>query len=306
MNKERRPHKLPTGCEVPYFKSNELVGVKWAGFRKRLGDQQEQFSLTDRELVRLLWRAFKPHPKIEHNIRETPGLGIREKPTDMASRNRLAVVERGSIIAALQKAKMVEDAINALNLVMGAKQGEPEKEAAEDMTEEDMNVEKDAAEEETVSRRSVTVSAAPSKSPCESTKGFVMVEDARHDEQSFGGVTQEDADKEEVAAGQITASIKAAAVASSPDEEQATKVSAQEAALLIQAELILSLMRTGKLRLSLPKLYLSHVKVEGLLSAEHSLILCGQCLHKLYPQWWLYLSHVKEEGLLSVEHSLIL
>ena len=34
---------------------NELMGVKWAGFRKRLGEQQKQFGLTDRTLVRMLW-----------------------------------------------------------------------------------------------------------------------------------------------------------------------------------------------------------------------------------------------------------
>ena len=95
----------------------------------------------------------------------------------------------------------------------------PEQKAAEDIAgkaapEADKNAEKDVAEQ----------------SACESTKGFVMVENASHDKQSANGVEQGDADKEEVSTGEITASRKAAAVASSPDEEQASKVSAQEAA----------------------------------------------------------------------------
>ena len=111
----------------------------------------------------------------------------------------------------------------------------PEQKAAEDIAgkaapEADKNAEKDVAEEDTVSRESVTVSAAPEQSACESTKGFVMVENASHDKQSANGVEQGDADKEKVSTGEITASRKAAAVASSPDEEQASKVSAQEAA----------------------------------------------------------------------------
>ena len=75
MDKDRRPDELPRGCDIPYFKSNELVGIKWARFRQRLGEQKEQYDLTDRELVRLLWRACKPHPKIEQHIRETLGPG---------------------------------------------------------------------------------------------------------------------------------------------------------------------------------------------------------------------------------------
>jgi hypothetical protein len=42
---------LPSGCDTPYFKSHELVGTKGAKFRQRLGEQKEQFTLTDRELV---------------------------------------------------------------------------------------------------------------------------------------------------------------------------------------------------------------------------------------------------------------
>jgi hypothetical protein len=63
--------------------------------------------LTDRELVRLLWKACKPHPKIERHISETLGPGMRDKPMDklykmgsdwiMANMNRVAVAERGSI-----------------------------------------------------------------------------------------------------------------------------------------------------------------------------------------------------------------
>jgi hypothetical protein len=100
---ERRPDELPSGCDIPYFKSNELVGIKWAMFRQRLGEQKEQFDLTDRELVRLLWRACKPHPKIQKHIRETLGPGMRDKPMDklckmgsnwiMANMNRVAVAE---------------------------------------------------------------------------------------------------------------------------------------------------------------------------------------------------------------------
>jgi hypothetical protein len=52
VDKERRLYELPSGCQIPHFKSNELMGIKWAGFRQRLGEQKEQFSLTDRELVR--------------------------------------------------------------------------------------------------------------------------------------------------------------------------------------------------------------------------------------------------------------
>ena len=52
MDKERRLYELPSGCKIPHFKSNELMGIKGAGFRQRLGEQKEQFSLTDRELVR--------------------------------------------------------------------------------------------------------------------------------------------------------------------------------------------------------------------------------------------------------------
>jgi hypothetical protein len=76
--------------------------------------------LTDRELVRLLWKACKPHPKIERHISETLGPGMRDKPMDklykmgsdwiMANMNRVAVAERGSIIASLQEAKMAKDA----------------------------------------------------------------------------------------------------------------------------------------------------------------------------------------------------
>jgi hypothetical protein len=105
MNKDRRINELPSGCDIPYFKSNERVGIKWAGFRKRLGVQQEQVGLTDREMVRMLWRACKPHPMIQHYILGTLGPGMREKPMDMllkmvsdwimASMNRVIVAERG-------------------------------------------------------------------------------------------------------------------------------------------------------------------------------------------------------------------
>ena len=51
---DRRPFELPSGCNTPHFKSHELVGTKGAQFRKRLGEQKQQFALTDREMVRLL------------------------------------------------------------------------------------------------------------------------------------------------------------------------------------------------------------------------------------------------------------
>ena len=77
---DRRPFELPSGCNTPHFKSHELVGTKGAQFRKRLGEQKQQFALTDREMVRLLWRACKPHPKIQHQLRETLGCGWIDQP----------------------------------------------------------------------------------------------------------------------------------------------------------------------------------------------------------------------------------
>jgi hypothetical protein len=38
VENERRLHELPNGCKIPHFKSNELVGIKWARFRQRLGE----------------------------------------------------------------------------------------------------------------------------------------------------------------------------------------------------------------------------------------------------------------------------
>ena len=43
----------------------------------------------------------------------------------MASMNRVAMAERGSIIASLQKSKMVDDDSSNLYPAVGAKQGEP-------------------------------------------------------------------------------------------------------------------------------------------------------------------------------------
>ena len=43
----------------------------------------------------------------------------------MASMNRVAMAERGSIIASLQKSKMVDDDSSNLYPPVGAKQGEP-------------------------------------------------------------------------------------------------------------------------------------------------------------------------------------
>ena len=54
MDKDRRNFELPNGCNTPHFKSRELVGTKGAGFRKRLGEQKQQFDLLDKDLVRLL------------------------------------------------------------------------------------------------------------------------------------------------------------------------------------------------------------------------------------------------------------
>jgi hypothetical protein len=129
VDKERRLYELPSGCKIPHFKSNELVGIKWAGFRQRLGEQKEQFSLKDRELVRLLWRACKPQPKIQQYICETLGPGMRDRPMDklcnmgsewiMASINRVAVAEREIIVAAIQKAKMAEKASNDVQVAVG-------------------------------------------------------------------------------------------------------------------------------------------------------------------------------------------
>ena len=105
------------------------MGIKWVGFRQRLGEQKEQFSLTDRELVRLLWRACKPQPKIQQYIRETLGPGRRDRPKEklcnmgsewiMASMNRVAVAEREIIVAAIQKAKMTERASHGVQVAVG-------------------------------------------------------------------------------------------------------------------------------------------------------------------------------------------
>jgi hypothetical protein len=38
VEKERRLYELPNGCKISHFKSNELVGIKWARFRQRLGE----------------------------------------------------------------------------------------------------------------------------------------------------------------------------------------------------------------------------------------------------------------------------
>ena len=67
----------------------------------------------------MLWRACKLQPKIQHYICDTLVPGMRDKSMDMllymgsnwimASMNRVAAAERGSIIASLQKSKMVDD-----------------------------------------------------------------------------------------------------------------------------------------------------------------------------------------------------
>ena len=157
---DRRPFELPSGCNTPHFKSHELVGNKGAQFRKRLGEQKQQFALTDREMVRLLWRACKPHPKIQHQLRETLGCGWIDQPIDklcnmgsdwvLGCMERVAVSEREQIIAALQKPE---------NIIVNGRE---------------------VAEEDTVTRGSGTVSAEIIENVVtsgEATEGLVVTEE---------------------------------------------------------------------------------------------------------------------------------
>jgi hypothetical protein len=58
----------PRGCTVPYFESSELLGVWWTEFRRMLGELQEQYKLTDRDIVNLLAEACRMHPKIQEYL----------------------------------------------------------------------------------------------------------------------------------------------------------------------------------------------------------------------------------------------
>ena len=109
VDNDKRPFELPSGCNTPHFKSHELVVTKGAHFRKRLGEQKQQFAFTERELVRLLWRASKPHPKIQHQLREAN----YNKPALDSGRHRSGLVEDTKISAEGRKLSATREGGNS-------------------------------------------------------------------------------------------------------------------------------------------------------------------------------------------------
>ena len=63
-NRERELHELPGECGVPHFQCKKLVGARGVWYKQRLAEKKVKFSLTDGELVTLLWSACQRHPLI--------------------------------------------------------------------------------------------------------------------------------------------------------------------------------------------------------------------------------------------------
>ena len=78
--RERELHELPGECGVPHFQCKKLVGARGAWYKQRLEEQKVKFSLTDGELVTLLWSACQRHPLILDCVLGSLGPEWKDRP----------------------------------------------------------------------------------------------------------------------------------------------------------------------------------------------------------------------------------
>ena len=78
--RERELHELPSECSVPHFQCKKLVGARGIWYKQRLAEQKVKFSLTDGELVSLLWSACQRHPLILEYVLESLGPEWKDRP----------------------------------------------------------------------------------------------------------------------------------------------------------------------------------------------------------------------------------
>ena len=115
--RERELHELPGECGVPHFQCKKLVGARGAWYKQRLEEQKVKFSLTDGELVTLLWSACQRHPLILDCVLGSLGPEWKDRPIPklrsmgsdwlLACMTLVAVNKRESIVNTKSSSVMV-------------------------------------------------------------------------------------------------------------------------------------------------------------------------------------------------------